>query len=147
MKDQEIYQQIGELLWSIMPQEAEVIYFTGKVYPDFQGWGTTFLLKKGSRGTFDFGQEPTNIELKIKDLVCDLRDLEIFKEEWTHFKVSLTEEGKIGFNFAYIPEEDDWVSLYMRGISDLSEEEWEKDYSQIPRERWEERVRIKNQSK
>ena len=69
MNEQEIYQKIGELLWSIMPQEAEIITFVGKIYPEYQGWGTSFILKDGSLSTFDFGEEPADIELRIRDLV------------------------------------------------------------------------------
>ena len=31
MNEQEIYQKIGELLWSIMPNEAIEIYFIGDI--------------------------------------------------------------------------------------------------------------------
>ena len=143
MQEQEIYQKIGELLWLIMPQEATVIYFTGTIYPEHQSWITNFTLKNSNQYTFDLGQEPTNIEMKIKDLVNDLKELDTFAEKWTHYKITLTEEGKINFDFAYILEEDSWVSLLMRGISDLSEDELNRDYSQIPRELWEERVKLK----
>ena len=34
MNEQEIYQKIGELLWSIMPNEAIEIYFIGDIYPE-----------------------------------------------------------------------------------------------------------------
>ena len=34
MNEQEIYQKIGKLLWSIMPEEATEIYFTGDIYPN-----------------------------------------------------------------------------------------------------------------
>lgn len=56
MNEQEIYQKIGELLWSIMPQEAEIITFVGKNLSRYQGWGTSFILKDGSLSTFDFGE-------------------------------------------------------------------------------------------
>ena len=44
-------------------------------------------------------------------------------------------------DFVYIPEEDSWVDLIMKGISDLTEEEWKN--TGIPKELWEERVRHK----
>ncbi|WP_266095449.1 hypothetical protein [Acinetobacter bereziniae] len=34
MKDQEIYRKIGELLWSIMAEEATIIFCTGMIYND-----------------------------------------------------------------------------------------------------------------
>ncbi|WEV49349.1 hypothetical protein OZX61_02345 [Acinetobacter sp. ESL0695] len=146
MNNQETYKRIGELLWSIMPKEAEIITFIGNIYPEYQGWGTSFILKNGSLSTFSFGEEPTDIELHIKYLVNNLRNSDIFKEKWTHYKVTLTNTGKLNIDFAYIPEEDSWVSLYMKGISDLSEEELDQDYPQIPKELWRERVKLKDQN-
>ncbi|MDV8157999.1 immunity protein YezG family protein [Acinetobacter bereziniae] len=147
MKDQEIYRKIGELLWSIMPQEADIIYFIGKIYPEHQEWITRFMLKNGGLSTFDFGKEPSNIEMQISELVNGLKELDLFKEKWTHYKISLTDNGKFNIDFAYILEEDNWPNLFMKGIGELTEEEWEKDYSQIPRELWEERVKFKNEKK
>ena len=145
MSEQEIYQKIGELLWSIMPKEARMIFCEGYIYPDTNSCGFEWLTQNGKQDSFDFDKIPVEIGSQIISLAEDLRSLDMFVEKWTHFKISLTEEGKIDFTFAYIPEEDSWVSLYMRGISDLTEEEWEKDYSQIPKELWEERVRVKNE--
>ncbi|CAM0602398.1 immunity protein YezG family protein [Acinetobacter baumannii] len=147
MNEQEIYQKIGELLWSIMPQDAQIITFIGKIYPEYQGWGTSFILKNGKLSTFDFGEEPADIELQIKDLANNLRNLDIFKEKWTHYKITLTDTGKFNIDFAYIPEEDSWVSLYMKGISDLNEEELDKDYPQIPKELWKECIKMKEKNK
>ncbi|WP_174492316.1 hypothetical protein [Acinetobacter sp. Marseille-Q1623] len=148
MNDQEIYQKIGEILWSIMPKDATVIYFTGDIYPEHYSGGARWLLKSGKIDTFSFGDMGAyEIENKICGLMSELRELDMFPEKWTHYKITLTDEGKFNTEFAYIPEEDSWVSLHMRGISDLTEEEWEKDYSQIPRELWEERVKLKNEKK
>ena len=145
MSEQEIYQKIGELLWSIMPKEAKMIFCEGYIYPDINSCGFEWLTQNGKQDSFDFDKVPVEIGSQIISLAEDLRSLDMFVEKWTHFKISLTEEGKIDFAFAYIPEEDSWVSLYMRGISDLTEEEWEIDYSQIPKDLWEERVRGKNE--
>ena len=133
MNEQEIYQKIGELLWSIMPQEAEIITFVGKIYPEYQGWGTSFILKDGSLSTFDFGEEPADIELRIRDLVNVLRDSDVFKEKWTHYKITLTDaliypriegeaftdtpaEGKeylvFFFNVENIDDENNFVSIH-----------------------------------
>ncbi len=34
-EDHKIYQKVGEILWSLMPENAKVIYFIGMVYPGF----------------------------------------------------------------------------------------------------------------
>ena len=44
-------------------------------------------------------------------------------EKWTHFTISLDENTNFKIEFAYIPEEDHWTSLHMKGISDLTKEE------------------------
>jgi len=147
MNEQEIYQKIGELLWSIMPEEALEIYFIGDIYPEHYSGGAEWLLKNGNLETFSFGERAYEIENKICGLMAELRSLEMFKDKWTNYKVSLTEEGKFNAEFAYIPEEDHWPSLSMRGISDLSEEELDRNYPQIPKELWKERVKLKEQNK
>lgn len=144
MNEQQMYQKIGELLWSIMPKEAKIIFCEGYIYSDTNSCGFEWLNQNDKNDSFDFDKYPVEIGEKIIFLLEELRVLDIFREKWTHFKISLTEEGKIGFEFAYIPEEDSWVSLYMKGISDLSEEELDRDYPQIPKDLWKERVRIKN---
>lgn len=45
--------------------------------------------------------------------------------------------------FTYIPDEDSWPMLYLRGGSDLAENEI-KEYG-IPKEIWEERVKLKKE--
>lgn len=77
-------------------------------------------------------------------LMEELRSLDIFKDKWTNYKVTLTEKGKFNAEFAYIPEEDHWPGLYMKAVSDLKEEEL--DEYNIPYEEWEKRVKLKNQS-
>jgi Fe-S cluster biosynthesis and repair protein YggX len=144
MNEQEIYQKIGELLWSIMATEARIIFCEGYIYPDTNSCSFEWLTQNDKKDSFEFDEYPVEIGNQIISLITKLRALDIFREKWTHFKISLTEEEKIGFEFAYIPEEDSWVSLYMKGISDLSEEELDKDYPQIPKDLWKERLRIKN---
>ena len=54
MKDHEIYQKIGELLWSIMPKEATEIYFIGDIYSEHYSGGAEWLLKNGNIESFPF---------------------------------------------------------------------------------------------
>ncbi|KAF1024596.1 MAG: hypothetical protein GAK29_02444 [Acinetobacter bereziniae] len=147
MNEQEIYQKIGELLWSIMAEEATIIFCTGMIYNDSNSYSFRWLTQEGKNKSFDFDKMPGEIGDKIISLMEELRSLDMFIEKWSHFKISLTEEGKIDFEFAYIPEEDSWVSIYMRGISDLSEKELDRDYSQISKDLWRERVKLKEQNK
>ncbi|OSI25097.1 hypothetical protein BV912_01605 [Neisseria dumasiana] len=61
---------------------------------------------------------------------------------WTHCHISLSVSGKFNIRFAYISEDDSWPNLFMRGISDLTEDEAENIYY-VPKEIWEKRVRVK----
>lgn len=141
MKDQEIYQEVGQLLWSIMPNEATVIYFTGDIYPEHYSGGAKWLLSNGEVSTFPFGNRAYEIESKICDLMHDLQAMDIFNEKWTNYKITLTDEGKFNIEFAYIPEDDHWPNLYMRRVSDLKQEEL--DEYNIPLDEWEKRVKLK----
>ena len=145
MQEQKIYQKIGELLWSIMPEEANVIYFTGDIYPEHWSGGADWLLKNGKIETFPFGESPYEIESQIYELMKKLRSLDMFAEKWTNYKITLTETGKIDFEFAYIPEEDHWPGLLMKGVSELKEDEL--DLHNIPFEEWEMRIKHREQNK
>lgn len=144
MNDQEIYQKIGELLWSIMPEEAKEIYFIGDIYPEHYSGGIDWLLTDGKVVTFPFGESPYEIERQIYDLMHELQSKDIFNKKWTNYKVILTNEGKFNIEFAYVPEEDHWPNLYMKAVSDLKKEEL--DEYNIPLDEWEKRVKLKNQS-
>lgn len=145
MNEQEIYQKIGELLWSTMAEEATIIFCTGMIYLDLNSYSFRWLTQDGKNKSFDFDKMPGEIGDKIISLMEELRELEIFTEKWTHYKISLTEEGKFNIDFAYIPESDDWVNLYMKGVSDLKREEL--DENNIPLDEWEKRVELKKQNK
>lgn len=145
MNEQEIYQKIGELLWSIMAEDAKIIFCTGMIYPDTKSYSFEWTNKDNNFIWFDIDGIPHEIGEKILSLMEILRSLDMFTEKWTHFKISLTEEGKINFEFAYIPEEDHWPGLYMRRVGDLTLEEL--DEHNIPLEEWKKRVKLRNQSK
>lgn len=145
MKDQEIYQKIGELLWSIMAEEAKTIFCEGYIYPDTNSCGFEWLTQNGKKDSFDFDKVPVEIGNQIIALMEELRSLDMFVEKWTHFKISLTEEGKIDFEFAYISKDDYWPGLFMKGVSELNEDEL--DTYNIPLEDWKECVKLKEQNK
>lgn len=145
MNNQEKYQKIGELLWSIMAEESTILFCTGMIYLDLNSYSFRWLTQDGKNKSFDFDKMPGEIGDKIISLMEELRELEIFTEKWTHFKISLTEEGKIDFAFAYIPKDDYWPGLFMKGVSELNEEEL--DTYNIPLQDWEECMKLKEQNK
>ncbi|AWL27949.1 hypothetical protein DJ533_04785 [Acinetobacter defluvii] len=145
MQEQEIYQKIGELLWSIMPEEATDIYFLGCVYPDYSAGGAEWLTPNNKISSFVMGKRPYDIEDQIMNLIEGLRSLTNFKEKWSHFKFSLNNNTIFNAEFDYIPREDSWVNLYMRRVSDLKLEEL--DEYNIPFEEWEMRIKLREQNK
>ena len=65
MSEQEIYQKIGELLWSIMPKEAKMIFCEGYIYPDINSCGFEWLTQNGKQDSFDFDFVPVEIGAKL----------------------------------------------------------------------------------
>lgn len=128
-----------------MAEEATILFCTGMIYLDLNSYSFRWLTQDGKNKSFDFDKMPGEIGDKIISLMDELRELEIFTEKWTHFKISLTEEGKIDFAFAYIPKDDYWPGLFMKGVSELNEEEL--DTYNIPLQDWEECMKLKEQNK
>lgn len=141
MNYSELIKQVGQLLWSVMPEDALIIRMQGSVYELNSGGVVTFVLKATEKESwFDF-EDPRN------QIVSDiLKIIEEYKksndehhESWSHFEVELSELGKIKVNFAYILEGDSWAGLYMKGVSDLTREEAKANY--IPEKDWADRVK------
>lgn len=138
--NQIIYKKIGNILWSIFPKQDDEIFLQGQVYEhqDFQ-------LSRRCNSYIETIDIPPDIFLELIELLSDLKNNEIFSGEcWTQFKISLTNEGKFKIEFAYIPQEDSWPGLYMRGVGDLTEYEADHVYY-VPKEIWAERVKQKTQ--
>ena len=54
MNNQEKYQKIGELLWSIMAEEATILFCTGMIYLDLNSYSFRWLTQDGKNKSFDF---------------------------------------------------------------------------------------------
>ena len=115
MNDQEIYQNLGELLWSIMAKDAGIMFCEGYIYPDSSSYSFEWITKNNKTRWFDFDQIPHEIGQKIMILIAELRSLDNLKEKWTNFKVTLTDTGKFNIEFAYIPEEDHLAKFEYEG--------------------------------
>lgn len=126
--DQKIIQDIGKILWGIFPEGADKIVFEGMFYPDSHQCGPKWYDKDGTRlgpQIFDDRLEAANDEMA--ELVIRLQSVPPFaKSPFTQMRYEVTNEMKIQVRFAYIPEWDSWPSLYMKGVSDVPEEEAEK---------------------
>ncbi|MFV2029905.1 hypothetical protein [Neisseria sp. S1] len=144
MNDQKIYQELGKLLWSIMDHDAQIFFCDGYIYPEITSYSFSWIDFNGQEKWFDFDDIRNNAGDEVTDLIKTLSKNKIFKEKWSHYRISLTNEAKFNIQFFYIPEEDHWPGLYSRGISDLTEEEAENIYY-VPKELWEERVKLKRQ--
>ncbi|WP_332605578.1 hypothetical protein [Acinetobacter sp. ESBL14] len=90
MNENEIYQNLGKLLWSIMAEDVGVIFCEGYIYPDSSSYSFEWLTKNNKMGWFDFDQIPHEIGDKVIHLMENHIKLDVFKEKWTQFKISLT---------------------------------------------------------
>lgn len=122
--DNDILQSIGKKIWSVFPKNLSRIVFFSDSYPgnSGQGWETYSLSgERVPNGAVDF---PKEILLQIGELVRDLQHTPPFDRQlFTHMRLELTDQGKMNVNFAYIPEWDSWPGVFMRGVSELTEEE------------------------
>ncbi len=139
----EIYEIIGKLMWSIFPEEGIQAIFDFKLYDNSSGYTFYWLLENGDKKWHEFDENYDEILDKIEEQLKQLQNHKLFeKERWTHCKVTLSDEGNLNMKFAYIPWEDSWPGLFMKGISELTQEEADDKYS-IPKEEWEKRQKLK----
>lgn len=134
----EIYKEIGSLIWSIFPEEGIEAVFLMKIYDSFTETMFYWKLLNGIKKTHQFGDNSADeTEKKIMALLKKLQKNKMFKkEQWTHCKVSLTDNQKFNIKFAYIPYEEELVGVFMKGMADLSQEEAYDKYD-ISKEEWE----------
>ena len=123
--DSEIIRKIGGLLWSIFPQEASHIEFVGRYYPSRYQGGPNWYSNDGQRlGPKAYTPDLLKLTKEISELIIDLQKTPPFqKTPFTHIKYVLNNDGKADLKFRYIPEWDSWTGLFMRGISDVAEDE------------------------
>ena len=127
--------EIGQKLWSIMPESAAQIIFRSTIHLKSESYGSSWIEQDGSLGQFDWDNEPEQVEKDIHDFVKQVQDLPIFSStKWTHCKVVLNETGKVKLEFAYVDDEDWWPNLHMRGVSELTKLEAAQNY--IPGKDW-----------
>lgn len=139
----EIYETIGKLLWSIFPEEGIEAIFDFKVYDTSSGYTFYWLDSNGDEAWHEFGQNPNEILDNIEEQLKQLQKHKLFeKEPWTQCKVTLSDKGEFNIKFAYIPWEDSWPGLYMKGVSEVSYEE-AREHCNIPKDEWEKRQKLK----
>ncbi|WP_165010426.1 immunity protein YezG family protein [Neisseria yangbaofengii] len=140
---EEIYAKIARIIWKFFPKEASCINYYAQLFNESSGYTIDFIID-GKTKWFGFGETP-EVAADILALLEAVRAIPPFKgkEQWTHCHVSLLDSGKFNIKFAYISESDSWPNLFMKGISDLTADEAENIYH-VPKEIWEERVRLKN---
>lgn len=133
---QEIYEEIGRLIWSIFPSDGVEAYFYAKLFEISTEDSFDWIDINGDKVWYEFENSPDEIALEVVQQLKILQQHTIFeKDPWTHCKVTVTDEGRLTIDFAYIPNEDSWPGLYMRGVSELTPEE--ADGYSIPYEDWE----------
>ena len=118
MKDQEIYQKIAKIMWSIMLPEAKIFEISGKCYGSFMEDESWFSDADGNRFQFAFDDVPILPLHEIMTLAAELKRLEPFAQKpWTHFKAVLHDSGKFKMEFAYVPEEENVIGVYMKSAT------------------------------
>lgn len=124
-QSQKITDEIGKTLWSIFPPDVKTVVFSASF--DSEGYGSTldWLDETGKRiGPMGAGATPRDPMRAIERLCLELQRTPPFdREPFTHMRVELTDKGKMNLDFAHIPEWDSWTGIFMRGVSELSEEE------------------------
>lgn len=144
MNAQEIYQQIGELMWSLMKNEANQIKCRFMLYDYCQSFAIDWLdnqgVEKGFWIDFDDPNPIDEVENKLRDLIECLQNL--YKPNTDCFNqgiITLNREMVLNMSFANIPDDDMDMSLYLRGISELSKKEIEEYYISV--EDWQASIR------
>ncbi|HHB81080.1 MAG TPA: hypothetical protein ENK83_04945 [Aliiroseovarius sp.] len=119
--DKKIYlEKIGELLWSIMPRRAVQIGYQGQIYGGFSQSNLFWIGKKGRVRSFGFDDFPEDVAFEIEDTIAAMRDLPEFRHApFNQFEVTLEEKGRAQIRVATIPEENSWVGLFLKGVSEL----------------------------
>lgn len=120
---------IESLMKDIYISGADKMVLQGQVYPEFfeREFYWQISGEKYYYGIND--KEPVELD-KISEILRENLNYE-------HFIFSINKSGKVDFQKRYIPEEDSWTDLYMKKVSELTEEEWQE--TNIPKEDWEER--------
>jgi hypothetical protein len=136
--EKQLYQEIADRMAFGVPRTAAAAVYTGKIYASHEQCGLSWIEANGAPKTFEFGKRPENIESELREKIGAIRDMFSAQggERWTHFNVLLKRGSQIEFSFAYIPEDDDWVGVFMRRVSDLTLEEAKAAY--IPEKNWRE---------
>ena len=134
-----VSETIKDILISVTPNYAEICFFEGYIYPNINSVALYFVDGYGNKSC-NFQDENWR---KKRDSLKSIMHKEYLNQDkiWNHFRASTRKNYGFKIEFAYIPEEDNWAGLTMKGISDLTEEEWKN--TGIPKELWEERVRHK----
>ena len=127
-----------------MEENDYSITLTGQLYLECQDFR---LFSQDQQGReVKYIEMTSELFLQLIQLMEELQKSPVFASEaWSQFQARLNNQGQFKIEFAYIDEKDSWPNLYMKGISDLTKDEAEHVYY-VPKEIWEERVRLKNQA-
>ena len=139
----EIYEILGQLIWSIFPQDGIEATYDFQLYDSSSEYTFYWLNNNGDEAWHEFGQNPNEILKQIREQLKQLQKHKLFeKEPWTHCKVTLSGKGEFNIKFAYIKQEDSWPGLYMKGLNEISYEEARK-HCHVPKDEWEKRQKFK----
>ncbi|QIM62823.1 hypothetical protein A1D29_05700 [Pasteurellaceae bacterium Orientalotternb1] len=138
------YIEIAKTIWSIMPSEAKEYVVQCEIFPNTESCKLFWNTSKGIKKEYSMERFPDEVATKLIVLFRELNEImSLDSNLWSHCQFTLMESGDFKIQFVYIEEEDSWNMLYMRGISDLREDELD-EYC-IPKEIWLDRVARKDE--
>lgn len=126
-EDQKIYQEIGKLLYSIMPEEASVIRYRGGYYENHKQAGAVWFDHNDQAQYFD--EQPRSVYAAIDKQLEALQNTARFKNSpFNHCHITLSEKGKFNIKFADVLKGDHAFNIFMRGMSELTFGELQSEY-------------------
>jgi hypothetical protein len=121
---------IGNAVWEVFIPQADLAVFQICLFDSAVGVGALSFYKKQEliRDSTDEPLYPDGyINTTLRPLALTLQRTPPFSNTpFTHMRFEMDEQGKTQVDFAYIPEWDSWPGLFMRGVSEVPEEEASK---------------------
>lgn len=122
-----VLESLGKALWSVFLPEADQVIFRIKMFDGLSGERTISFFRSGKLIPNSL-ENPQISSAYLHDTLAPIsKQLQhtppFDRQPFTHMRFELTDQAKMNVDFAYIPEWDSWPGLFMRGVSELSEEE------------------------
>lgn len=120
---------ILNILLPIIPKEADIFYGYIFIYSGYQASEYSYLV---GNTILNFNDFPNKEYKEICNKLINFTSISNIKSN--HFLIKISKKDNINLQFSFVPREDSWPGLYMKGISELT---WtEADAYRIPYDIW-----------